>query len=79
MQDLKYVSAMEYSRRTGMGVETVKDLCRKGKLKHQMTKGGYYKIQLDDEDTVPRNLYEETLQRAVRAETKLESIQAVLN
>lgn len=35
----KYVSAQEYSRRTGMGVETVKDLCRNGKLKHQMTKG----------------------------------------
>lgn len=79
MSDHKYVSAMEYSRRTGMGVETVKDLCRKGKLKHQMTKGGYYKILLDNEDSVPRKLYEETLQRAVRAETKLENIQAVLN
>lgn len=39
MQDLKYVSAMEYSRRTGMGVETVKDLCRKGRLQHERTKG----------------------------------------
>ena len=75
----KYVSAQEYSRRTGMGVETVKDLCRKGKLQHEMTKGGYYKILLNNEDCVSRKLYEETLQRAVRAETKLESIQAVLN
>lgn len=79
MSTPKYVSAQEYSKITGMGVETVKDLCRNGKLKHQMTKGGYYKILLDDNDSVPRKLYEETLQRAVRAETKLESIQAVLN
>lgn len=79
MSNLEYVSAMEYSRRTGMGVETVKDLCRKGRLQHEMTKGGYYKILVGNEDTVPRPLYEEMTQRAVRAETKLESIKAVLN
>lgn len=79
MLEPKYVSAREYSKRTGMGVETVKDLCKKGKLQHEMTKGGYYKILLNNEDSVPRKLYEETLQRAVRAETKLENIQAVLS
>ena len=79
MSNLEYVSAMEYSRRTGMGVETVKDLCRKGRLKHEMTKGGYYKILIGNEDMVPRPLYEETLKRAVRAETKLENIESILN
>ena len=40
----KYVSAEEYSRQSGIGVEEVKKLCRKGELKHFMTEGGYYKI-----------------------------------
>ena len=42
----KYVSAEEYSRQSGMGVEQVKKLCRSGELEHYMTEGGYYKIKV---------------------------------
>ena len=40
----KYVSAEEYSRRSGMGVEEVKRQCRIGNIPHVMTEKGYYKI-----------------------------------
>ena len=53
----KYVSAEEYSRQSGIGVEEVKRLCRTNQLKHFMTEGGYYKIAVDD-DSVPKGQYD---------------------
>ncbi len=52
----KYVSAEEYSRQSGMGVEQVKKLCRSGELEHYMTEGGYYKIKVDS-NSVPIEKY----------------------
>lgn len=74
----KYVSAVEYHKITGIGVEEVKRLCRTGQLKHYRTEGGYYKIAVDNENSVPREEYERVLERAIKAETKLANIQAVL-
>ena len=54
----KYVSAEEYSRQSGIGVEEVKRLCKTKQLKHFMTEGGYYKIAIDD-NSVPIEKYEE--------------------
>ena len=53
----KYVSAEEYSRQSGIGVEEVKRLCKTNQLKHFMTEGGYYKIATDN-DSIPKEQFE---------------------
>lgn len=73
----KYVSAEEYSRQSGIGVEEVKRLCRTEQLKHFMTEGGYYKIAVD-EDTVPIDLFEKEQTKRIQAETKLEVLKNIL-
>lgn len=73
----KYVSAEEYSRRSGIGVEEVKRLCRTNQLKHFMTEGGYYKIAVDD-DSVPKETYEEEKQRRIEAENTIELFRKIL-
>lgn len=68
----KYVSAEEYSRQSGIGVEEVKRLCRTDQLKHFMTEGGYYKIAVDD-DSVPIEKYNEVKDENTRLKTLLET------
>lgn len=74
----KYVSAEEYSRQSKIGVEEVKRLCRTNQLKHFMTEGGYYKIAVDD-DSVPREKYNELNEKYLKLLSKLESAQKILN
>lgn len=69
----KYVSAEEYSRQSGIGVEEVKRLCKTKQLKHFMTEGGYYKIAIDD-NSVPIEKYEEITEENTRLKTILETI-----
>lgn len=69
----RYVSAEEYSRQSGIGVEEVKKLCKRGELKHHMTEGGYYKIAVDD-DSVPIKKYQEVKDENLRLKTLLETI-----
>lgn len=69
----RYVSAEEYSRQSGIGVEEVKKLCKRGELKHYMTEGGYYKIAVDD-DSVPIEKYQEIKDENLRLKTILETI-----
>ncbi len=73
----KYVSAEEYSRQSGIGVEEVKRLCRTNQLKHFMTEGGYYKIAVDD-DSVSKEQYEEEHRKRIEAETKLQLLKNIL-
>ena len=73
----KYVSAEEYSRQSGIGVEEVKRLCRTNQLKHFMTEGGYYKIAVDD-DSIPRPVYEEEQRKRIEAEAKLQLLKNIL-
>ena len=73
----KYVSAEEYSRQSGIGVEEVKRLCRTNQLKHFMTEGGYYKIATDS-DSVPKALFEEEKKKRIEAETTLQLLQKIL-
>lgn len=75
----KYVSAEEYSRQSGMGVEEVKRLCRIGEIKCLRTEGGYYKIPVYNDDVVSKELYEEEKQKRIEAETKLNLLKQVLN
>lgn len=69
----KYVSAEEYSRQSGIGVEEVKRLCRTNQLKHFMTQGGYYKIAVDD-DSVPVEQYNKIKEENTRLKTIIETI-----
>lgn len=73
----KYVSAEEYSRQSGIGVEEVKRLCRTNQLKHFMTEGGYYKIAIDN-DSVPKELFEEEKKKRIEAETTIQLLQNIL-
>lgn len=74
----KYVSAEEYSRQSGIGVEEIKRLCRTKQLKHFMTQGGYYKIAIDD-DSVPIEKYNELNEKYLKLLSKIESAQKILN
>ena len=69
----KYVSAEEYSRQSGIGVEQVKKLCRNGELEHYMTEGGYYKIRVDS-DSVPIEKYKKLETEYIKLKTVLETI-----
>lgn len=73
----KYVSAEEYSRQSGIGVEEVKRLCKTNQLKHFMTEGGYYKIAVDD-DSVPIKQFEEEKRKRIEAETTLQLLEKIL-
>lgn len=73
----KYVSAEEYSRQSGIGVEEVKRLCRTNQLKHFMTEGGYYKIAIDD-DSVSKEEYEKLNEKYLKLLSKCENIQKIL-
>lgn len=73
----KYVSAEEYSRQSGIGVEEVKRLCKTNELKHFITKGGYYKIATDN-NSVPIEQFEIEKKKRIEAETTLELLQKIL-
>ena len=71
----KFVSAEEYSRQSGLGVEEVKRQCNLGKLEHFKTEGGYYKIKVFN-DAVPIEQYEKVKEENIRLKTMLEQIKA---
>ena len=73
----KYVSAEEYSRQSGIGVEEVKRLCKTNQLKHFMTEGGYYKIATDN-DSIPKEQFEEEKRKRIEAEAALQLLQKIL-
>ena len=74
----KYLSAEEYSRQSGLGVEEVKKQCNLGKIEHLRTEKGYYKIKVYDGDVVPKEQYENLLAEKVKLETQLANIKAIL-
>ena len=69
----KYVSAEEYSRQSGMGVEEVKRQCRIGEIPCKMTEKGYYKIPIY-EDSVPIEVHQTVQVVNTRLKTILETI-----
>lgn len=73
----KYVSAEEYSRQSGMGVEEVKRQCRIGQIPCNMTEGGYYKIPIYD-NSVPIEQFEVEKKKRIEAETILELLKKIL-
>ncbi|MCI8411970.1 MAG: hypothetical protein HFJ40_06030 [Clostridia bacterium] len=74
----KYVSAEEYSRQSGMGVEEVKRQCRIGEIPCKMTEKGYYKIPIY-EDSIPIEQYQNLNEKYLKLLSKFETIQKILN
>lgn len=74
----KYVSAEEYSRQSGMGVEEVKRQCRIGGIPCKMTEGGYYKIPIY-EDCVSIEQYQEALKEIERLKEKINILKTIIN
>lgn len=72
----EWISLNEFMRRYKMGYEAVLKLIHEGKVDAQKV-GNRYKIRVGG-DTVSRELYEKTLERAIKAETMLANIKAVL-
>lgn len=72
----EWISLNEFMRRYKMGYEAVLKLIYEKKVDAQKV-GSRYKIRVGG-DTVSRELYEKTLERAIKAETLLENIKAVL-
>ena len=64
----RYLSAEQYAKQSGMGVEEVKRQCL-------MTEGGYYKIPVY-EDVVPKEQYEKILQEKERYKTIVDTVYA---
>ncbi len=75
----KYVSAEEYSRRSGMGVEEVKRQCRIGNIPHVMTEKGYYKIKVYDNDVVSRKQYDQVVEENAKLKTTVINMKSILN
>lgn len=69
----KYVSAEEYSRQSGLGVEEVKRLCRIGEIKCLRTEKGYYKIPIY-QDSVPIEEHLKLKEENIRLKTAISSI-----
>ena len=69
----KYVSAEEYSKKSGLGLQEVKRQCRIGKLEHIMTEGGHYKV-ITESDTIPRKKYEELQKENAKLKTIVSTI-----
>ena len=74
----KYISAEEYSRQSGMGVQEVKRLCRLNEIPCKMTENGHYKIPIYD-DAVPIEEYSKVKNRCTELETTLKSINKLTN
>lgn len=70
--NVKYVSAEQYSKETGLGVEEVKKQCRTGQLEHFMTEGGHYKIKVI-QDGVPKEQYDKLNEKYIKLKTVLEN------
>ena len=74
----KYISAEEYSKQSGLGVEEVKRLCRLGEIACNRTEKGHYKIPLYD-DAIPREQYEGLLKENARLKLIIQTIVSTAN
>lgn len=79
----RFISMSEYQKRYKMGAKTVKQKIYNGELKATKTEGGHYKIEVfdegEDQDYVPRKMYEDELKRRIELETLLNSAITLLS
>lgn len=74
----KWISATEYARQTGLGVEKVKQFIRDKKIEGEQTKDGYWKVKVYDSECVSKEVFDEEHQKRVQAETTLKNIKNML-
>lgn len=75
----KYISAEEYARQSGMGVEEVKRQCRIGKIECLRTEKGYYKIPVYDNDAVSIEDYNRVKDENTKLKTILQQFNTTIN
>nr|DAR19684.1 MAG TPA: Protein of unknown function (DUF3972) [Caudoviricetes sp.] len=75
----KYISAEEYARQSGMGVEEVKRQCRIGKIECLRTEKGYYKIPVYDNDAVSIEDYNKVKDENTKLKTILQQFNTTIN
>lgn len=73
----EWISLNAFMEKFHIGYPVALQMLHDGKFEYKVTDGGRYKIRVGG-DTVPRAMYEEAVERAIKAETKLESMQAIL-
>ncbi len=82
MQDIqinhKWISANEYAKQTGLGVEKVKQFIAAGKIEGEKTKDGYWKVKVYDNDAVSREVFEKEHDLRIKAETKLKLLENII-
>lgn len=74
----KWLSATEYAKQTGLGVEKVKQFIRDKKIEGEQTEDGYWKVKVYNNECVSKEVFEEEHQKRVEAETTLKNIQNIL-
>ena len=74
----KYVSAEEYSKKSGMGVEEVKRQCRLGKIQCLRTEKGYYKIPVYENDAVSIEEYNKVKEENTQLKTILKQFNTTI-
>lgn len=72
-----YLSASEYSKQTGMGVEEVKRLCRLGRIPCEFTEGGYYKIKIYKDNCISIEEYNKVIKENEKLKTIIKNIYAI--
>lgn len=74
-----YVSANEYSKQTGLGVEEVKRLCRIGHIPCEMSEGGHYHIKVYKDNCVSKEEYDSVVKENTELKSLIKSINNLTN
>ena len=74
----RWMSATEYARQTGLGVEKVKQFIRDGKIEGEQTEEGYWKVKVYNDECVSKEVFEEEHKKRLEAEITLKNIKNIL-
>ncbi len=74
----KWLSATEYAKQTGLGVEKVKQFIRDKKIEGEQTEEGFWKVKVYNEECVSKEIFEEEHQKRLEAETTIKIIKNML-
>ena len=74
----RWISASEYAKQTGLGVEKVKQFIRAGKIEGEKTEDGYWKVKVYKDDAVPKKIFDEEHNKRIEAETLLNAMKKIL-
>ena len=74
----EYITLNEYMRRFKLGHKNVLNLIATNQVEYQVTQSGRYRIKVGG-NSVSKEMYDKAVERAVKAETKLEILKKILN